>query len=184
MEKDISNTVGKLDKGTHITAIKYAGTVLTFESYLAPLLQRRSFRPVFVHHVVLLPLNHGTIGTEFTRPFVLAPSLDSVSSTVMNGRCHVSISIINCLKWDQYEGELRFRRHYGISAHLNKYLVEQKVIPTATHFKLIEESNITYRSKGLVMFKDDNNEAYAHWEDRIIIDIMNVCKYFEPIIID
>jgi len=184
MEKEVSATLGRLDKGTHITATKFVGTVLTFESYLAPLLQRKSYKPVFVHHVVLIPLNHATIGTESTRRFVPAHSLDSVSNTAMLGKCNVSISIINCLKWDQYTGELRFRRMYGIAARLNKYLVEVKVIPTATHFRLFNESSFTYRGKGLVMYKDDNDGAYRAWEDRLVIDVMEVCKHFEPIVID
>lgn len=184
MEKEASSTPGKLDQGTHITSIKFVGTVLTLESYLAPLLQRKSYKPVFVHHVVLIPLNRGTIGMDCTLPFAPATSLDSVSNTAFIGKCNVSISIVGCLKWQTYEGELRFRRMYGISARLNRYLVKVGVIPTATHFKLFEESHITYRAKGLIMYKDDNDGAYRAWEDRIVIDVMEICKHFEPIVID
>jgi len=184
MEKEAFCTPGKLDRGTHTTSIKFAGIVMTFESYLAPIFQRKSFCPVYAHHVVLIPLNHATIGITSTEPFVLAPCLVSGLSTAWSGNSPVSISIVGCLKWDHYDAEIRYRRKYGIRANLNKFLVTQKVIRPATAFKLYSENTITLQARGLTIYKCDNDLAYAMWEDRLVIQLETICKHFEPIIVD
>jgi len=184
MEDEQSSTYGKLDAGTRITRIKFAGTALMYESLKAPILQRKSYKPVFVHHVVLIPQNHGTIGTVFTQPFALARSLATDLNTAYCGNSPVSISIAGCLKWDEYDGLVKYRRWYGIAASLNKYLVTQKVIATATHFKLCDENVFTYNASSVVMFMEDNDAAYRIWEDKVVLDMQHICRHFEPIIID
>jgi len=183
MENEAFVTPGKLDKGVRITSIRFAGIVMTFESYLAPIFQRKSYCPAFAHHVVLIPLNQGTIGTKSTQSFALAPSLVSGLSTAWRGNSAVSISIVGCLKWDHYDAEVRYRRKYGIRANLNKFLVTQKVIAPATAFKLYSENTITCLSRGLTMYKCDFDLAYAMWEDKLVIQMESICKHFEPIII-
>ncbi len=184
MANDQLHIAGRLDAGTRISPIQFAGIVMTFESSQVTQHQRSMFKPIFVHHVVLIPLNHGTIGTGYTQRFVLAHCLGTGLNTALGGNCHVSVSITPCLKWDTYDAEAKYRRKYGITARLNQDLVRIQKIPPATSFSLYDENPITFKSKGLCMFSKDMNKAYEYWENKLVKEMENICIHFEPIIID
>jgi len=177
-------TVGRLDQGTRISPISFAGIVMTFESSQATQNQRNMFKPFYAHHVVLIPLNHGTIGTGYTQRFVLAHCLGTGSNTALGGSCHVSVSLTPCLKWDTYDAEVKYRRKYGITARLNQDLVRIQKIPPATSFSLYDENPITFKSRGLCMFSTNMDKAYEYWENKLVVEMENICIHFEPIIID
>jgi len=183
MANEHFNIPGVLDRGTRITSIKFAGTVLTFQSDLVLMSPKSFYQPVYVHHVVLIPLNHASIGMASTKPFVPAHCLVSGLSTAYSGNSAVSVSIINCLKWDQYEGEIKFRRMYGIRANLNRFLVRKKVLPHAIKFTRYDENVITYNCHTLVMYKCDIDNAYKAWENKLVLDMEQICMHFEPVYI-
>lgn len=184
MANDQCHTSGRLDAGTRISPIQFAGIVMTYESSQATEHQRRLFKPIFVHHVVLIPLNRGTIGTGYTQPFVLAHCLGSGLNTALAGSSNVSISITPCLNWDTYDAEVKYRRKYGITARLNQDLVRTQRIPPATSFSLYDENPITFKSRGLCMFTVDMDKAYGYWENKLVKEMESMCVHFEPIIID
>ena len=41
-----------------------------------------------------------------------------------------------------------------------------------------------YKTAALVCFADDNDIAYAIWEEKLINDWQDICMRFEPIFID
>jgi len=184
MDKDSLDIRGKLDKGTQISPITFVATVLTFESRRPSLLSKLSYKPGYVHHVVLMPLCLGTIGITSTQPFVLARSLASGSHDALSGSSHVSVTITSCLKWDTYNNEIAFRQKYGITHILNEKLVKQGLVPRATLWSLYKFTDTRYKTDALVCFADDNDIAYAVWEDRLLKDWEDICVRFEPVYID
>lgn len=184
MDKDALDTHGKLDKGTRITPITYVGTVLTFESRRPSLLSKLSYRPAYVHHAVLMPLCRATIGTISTQPFALARSLASGSNGVLNGSSHVSVTITPCLKWDTHHAEVKYRVKYGITHLLNEKLVKQGIVRRVTLWSLFKFTDIKYKTDSIVCYVDNNDAAYALWEERLVKQLEEVCVRFEPVIID
>lgn len=175
---------GSIDKGTLISSGRYAATVLMFESERHPTHQTiDSFRPVYVHHVVLLPLTQSTIGIQSTMLFKPPPFLVQLSRKNSATRCHVSVSIVNLLDWSNYLKEVTYRKKWGIMGTLQHHLVSVQVIPKATAFHLIHQTEITLKMKAFRWMQKNEEATVKGWSRKILSLLTTACENIEPIFI-
>lgn len=174
-----------------ISSTFYALTVLTFEAQPPNILQAPSSKPLYVHHVVLMPMHPNSITLHSSKPFSAHPSLVWISKGPLPSRCLLSVTSVNLLQIKDFAKEVKYRSWYGISGKLNFEIIKMEISPPLTEFRRIRTTSKTLKLKPFLYYstdhEDDNKaieQATKAWHHRLLKDIASICRLLEPIIID
>jgi len=178
-----------------LSAISFATTVLTFEGIpLANLLKRKRFKPVYVHHVVLCPLEAQTITNVYTTPYSLAPCWVMASKVALKMPCYISGTTVPMLRMEEFLSEIAYRKKYGPIANLHWMLLATKLMSCPVEWQLVRETMYHHHNPvtmaaysftlPLNSDKDLEKECTRTYLVKLNETLAHMCKKFEPIFID
>lgn len=181
-----------------ISATSFAVTALMFESVPASILSTSYSKPVYVHHVVLCPLNLATITNVCTSRYSLFPHCIKIGKYPSGQRCFLSVTSVPCLKMERFLSEVKYRKSYGVMGHLTFQMLQRKHLKGPTSFKLLYQKKYsTWLPLTIPKFvfvlpsqaqaEDPRmivTEATKAYESLVMDAIATMIQYHEPIIID
>jgi len=180
----------------NISGTSYAITVLTFEAIpIATILPKRGLSaPVYVHHVVLCPLQAQTSGVTVTGVYSFAPVWARISKLPSGQRCYLSGTTVSVLKMEEFLSEITYRKKYGPVANLHHVLLATRKLESPCQWRLIRETMynqwapIRMKSIHYTMANDREMElsveADRFYKQKLIDMIGVLCSQLEPIFIE
>lgn len=178
-----------------ISRTPFAVTALTFESSRSAILRTTYSKPVYVHHVILCPLDIATITNVSTGRYSIPPYLVRISSFPSGAPCYLSVTSVPFLKMDQFLSEVKYRRKYGIIGELHWRLIREKKMPSLIRFNLLFEKPFhtwtplvlpVYRftlpsTADLTQIEEQASKDYVM---NLMENLMTMIQYHDPIFIE